>query len=159
MGERSATLAEQFEKAIAEFAETIEKIPDGQWGSKGGPEGWTIAGVAQHVSGQFPLEMEFITAAAEGKEMPAYSWDDINGRNEARAENNSAASKADVLRELREGSSSTAAYIRGLSDEQLDSKGKLALAGGAEVSVEQLIRGGVLIDHVRGHMKSILPAG
>lgn len=109
----------------------------------------------QHVSGQFPLEMEYITAAAEGKEMPAYSWDDINGKNESRAERNSAASKAEVLRELREGSSSTAAYIRELSDDQLDSKGKLALAGGAEVSAEQLIQGGVLIDHVRGHMKSI----
>jgi hypothetical protein len=114
-----------------------------------------VAGVAQHVSGQFPLEMEFITAAAEGNEMPAYSWDDINGMNEGRAEKNSAASKADVLGELRAGGSSTAAYIRGLSDEQLDRKGKLGLAGGAEVSAQQLIEGGVLIDHVRGHMKSI----
>lgn len=155
MGERSAKLAADFEQAIAVFAETIEKIPDGQWGAKGGPEGWTVAGVAQHVSGQFPLEMGYIRAAAEGTEMPAYTWDDINRMNGGRAEKNSAASKADVLRELHAGGSSTAAYIRGLSDEQLDSKGKLALAGGAEVSAEQLIQGAVLIDHVRGHMKSI----
>ena len=37
------------------------------------PRAGPIAGVAQHVSGQFPLEMEYITAAAEGKQMPAYS--------------------------------------------------------------------------------------
>ena len=109
------------------------------------------------MSGQFPLEMEFITAAAEGKPLPSYSWDDINGMNESRAEKNSAASKAEVLRELREGAASTAAYVRGLSDEQLDRTGQLALAGGATVSAEQLIAGGVLIDHVVGHMKS-LPA-
>ena len=152
---RAESLADTFEQAVNEFAQTIEQIPDDKWTAKGGPEGWTIAGVAQHVSGQFPLEMEYITAAAEGKQMPAYSWDDINSRNDGRAEKNSAASKQDVLRELREGAASTAAYVRGLSDEQLDRKGALALAGGADVSAEQLIQGGVLIDHVRGHMQSL----
>ena len=157
MGSRAESLADRFEQAVADFGSTIERIPDDKWSAKGGPEGWTVAGVAQHVSGQFPLEMEFITAAAEGKPLPSYSWDDINGMNESRAEKNSAASKAEVLRELREGAASTAAYVRGLSDEQLDRTGQLALAGGATVSAEQLIAGGVLIDHVVGHMKS-LPA-
>jgi hypothetical protein len=155
MPTRAESLAEQFEQAVNGFAQTIEQIPDDQWSAKGGPEGWTIAGVAQHVSGQFPLEMQYITAAAEGKEMPAYSWDDINGMNESRADKNSAAAKADVLKELRDGGSSTAAYIRALNDEQLDRTGSLALAGGASVSAQQLIEGGVLIDHVRGHMKSL----
>jgi hypothetical protein len=155
MGERSNALASDFEQAVAELVKTIERIPDDKWTAKGGPEGWTIAGLAQHVSGQFPLEMEYITAAAEGRPLPGYSWDDINGKNDGRAAANSAASKADVLRELREGAASAAAYVRGLSDEQLDRKSPLALAGGAEVSAQQLIEGGVLIDHVRGHMKSI----
>jgi hypothetical protein len=155
MPSRAEALANQFEQAVNDFAKTIEQVPDDKWKSQGGPEGWTIAGVAQHVSGQFPLEMEYITAAAEGKQMPGYSWDDINGKNESRAQMNSAASKDDVLRELRDGASSTASYIRGLSDEQLDRKGALALAGGAEVTAEQLIQGGVLIDHVRGHMQSL----
>jgi len=75
--------------------------------------------------------------------------------NESRADKNSAASKADVLRELRDGGSSTAAYMRGLSDEQLGRAGSLALAGGTSVTAQQLIEGGVLIDHVRGHMKSL----
>src|SRR6266540_610776 len=155
MAGRAESLADRFEQAVAEFANTIERIPDDEWSAKGGPEGWTVAAVAQHVSGQFPLEMEFITAAAEGKPLPSYSWDDINGMNESRAEKNSAASKAEVLRELREGAASTAAYVRALSDEQLDRTGQLALAGGASVTAQQLIEGGVLIDHVRGHMKSL----
>jgi len=155
MGERSNKLAGQFEQAIAEFANVVKAIPEEKWGAMGGNEGYTVAATAQHVSGQFPLEMEYISAAAEGNPMPAYSWDDINGKNDGRAEKNSAASKDQVLGELREGGASVAAYIRGLSDEQLDSKGALALAGGAEVSAEQLIQGGVLIDHVRGHMKSL----
>ena len=155
MGSRGESLADRFEQAVGEFASTIERIPDDKWSGKGGPEGWTIAGVAQHVSGQFPLEMEYITASAEGRPLPSYTWDDINAKNDGRAEKNSAASKADVLRELRDGAASTAAYLRGLSDEQLDRTGQLALAGGANVSTQQMIEGGVLIDHVVGHTKSL----
>jgi hypothetical protein len=114
-----------------------------------------VGQTAQHVSGQFPLEMEFIRAAAEGTTMPAYTWDDINGKNDGRAEKNAGATKAQVLQELKDGGASTAAYVRGLSDEQLDRTGKLGLAGGADVSAEQLILGGVLIEHVTGHLQSI----
>jgi hypothetical protein len=103
--------------------------------------------------------MEYISAAAEGKPMPSYSWDDVNGINDRRAEANKGCTKAQVLGELRDDGAAMAAYIRGLSDEQLDRKGALALAGGAEVSAEQLIQGCVLIDHVRGHLKSIQPGG
>jgi hypothetical protein len=159
MPSRAEQLADQFEQAVNDFAKTIEQIPDDKWSAKGGPEGWTIAGVAQHVSGQFPLEMEYITAAAEGRPLPGYSWDDINAKNEGRAEKNSTASKGDVLHELREGAASTAAYVRRLSDEQLDRAGALKLAGGASVSTQQMIEGGVLIDHVRVHLQSLQSGG
>jgi hypothetical protein len=159
MGQRGEQLAAQFEQAVSEFAELVEKYPDDKWASAQGPEGWPVAAIAQHVSGQFPLEMEFITAAAEGRELPGYSWDDINNKNDTRAAANLNASKDAVLRELREGAASTAAYLRGLSDEQFDRTGKLGLAGGAEVTTQQLVEGGVLIDHVRGHMQSINSAG
>jgi hypothetical protein len=151
---RSSALADQFEQAIANFAKAVESHPEDKWNATT-EEGWTAAALAQHVSGQFPLEMEYITAAAEGKESPAYSWDDINGKNDGRAASNSTASKDQVLQELKSNGASVAAYIRGLSDEQLDSTISLPLANGANVSCEQLILGGVLIDHVNGHLKSI----
>ena len=155
MSQRATELSEQFEQAVAEFGKTVEGCSDAQWAAVCNAEGWTVAQTAQHVSGQFPLEMEFITAAAEAKPMPAYTWDDINSKNESRAGKNSSASKADVLKELRTGAASTAAYIRALSDEQLDRTGSLGLADGASVSTQQLIEGGVLIAHVTGHLESI----
>lgn len=158
MGQRTAALASQFEEAVAEFADEIEKLPETKWNAIS-EEGWTVAATAQHVAGQFPLEMEYIVAAAEGKELPGYSWDDINGKNDKRAAQHAAASKTDVLKTLRDGAASTAAYIRALDDGQLDRTGKLALAGGAEVTAQQLIMGGVLIEHVTGHLKSIRAAG
>jgi uncharacterized damage-inducible protein DinB len=159
MGQRSSALADQFEQAIAEFASVIEAIPDDKWTAAHGPEGWTLAATAQHVSGQFPLEMEYITAIAAGRPLPSYSWDDINGKNDSRATRNTAVTKAEVLRELREDGAATAAYLRGLSDDQLDRTAELALAGGAVVNTQALIEGGVLIDHVRGHLQSLRATG
>ena len=159
MGTRATQLAEQFEQTVAELAATVEACSDEQWKAVCGAEGWTVAQTAQHVSGQFPLEMEFIRAGAEGRPLPGYTWDEINAKNDGRAARNSTVSRGDVLRELRDGAASTATYLRGLGDEQLDRAGQLGLADGASVSTQQLIEGGVLIDHVRGHLASIRSAG
>jgi hypothetical protein len=158
MGTRSEQLATQFEAAVKDLADTIEKCPDSTWGARAGDEGWTFAGLAQHVSGQFPLEMEYVTAWAEGKTPPSYTWDDINGKNDSRAAQNQTISRADVLKELKTGAASTAAYIRGLSDDQLERKAKLPLANGAELTTQQVIESGILIDHVRGHLKGLRSA-
>jgi hypothetical protein len=158
MGSRATQLADEFEQAVWELAATIEGCSDQKWMALCNAEGWTVAQTGQHISGQFPLEMEFIGAGAEGRTLPAYTWDEINAKNDGRGARNSSVSKADVLKELREGAASTAAYLRGLSDEQLDRTGSLGLAEGASVSTQQLIEGGVLIDHVRGHLGSIRTA-
>jgi hypothetical protein len=154
MSQRSTELARQFEEAVAVFSETVEECSE-RWGAVCNAEGWTIAQVAQHVAGQFPLEMEFIVAAAEARPMPSYTWDDIDSKNESRAARNRDVTPDDVLRELQTGAAMTAAYIRALSDEQLDRTGQLGLADGASVSTQQLIEGPVLIAHVTGHLESI----
>lgn len=158
MASRGEQLAAQFDEVVHEFITTIEGCSGERWGFAKGPEGWNVAATAQHVSGQFPLEMEFITASAEGRPLPDYSWDDINERNDARAASNGAATKEQVLNELRELGQQARDYVAGLSDEQLDRKAPLPLANGAEVSTQQLIEGGVLIDHVRAHTASIKSA-
>ena len=158
MSTRSAALADRFDQAIDEFARAIESASDAQWAASGGPEGWTVAATAQHVAGQFPLEREFIGEAAKGGAGLGYTWDDINGKNDTRAAANMQCNKADVIALLRDGAGSMSAYIRGLSDEDLDRTAPLKLAGGAPVSTQQLIEGGVLIEHVTGHLQSMRAA-
>ena len=159
MGERSEALAGQFERAVAEMAQTVEQSSEQHWQAMCGGEKWTVAATAHHVAAQWPLEREYISAAAEGRPMPSHTWDDINGNNDRRAQDFRACSKADVLTLLRDGASSMAAYVRSLSDEQLDRTAALPLADGAIVSTQQLIEGGVLIDHATGHLQSIRAAG
>jgi hypothetical protein len=155
MGQRANALAEQFEKAMADLTKTIESVPDDKWSALCGDEQWTVAATAHHVGAQWPLEKEYLDAAAAGGTMPSYTWDDINKRNADHAEQHKSASKADTLKLLREGAPAMAAWVRGLSDEQLDRTSPLPLADGAQVSTQQLIEGGVLIDHAVTHLKSI----
>ncbi|MBF6599146.1 MAG: DinB family protein [Dehalococcoidia bacterium] len=159
MGTRSDELARRFEQAVDEFAKEVQSCGDAQWDARCGAEGWTVGVTAQHVAGQFPLEREFIDEAASGGKGLTYSWDDINGMNDGRAAAHAGCTKDAVLTLLRDGGGSMAAYIRGLSDEQLDRTAPLALAGGAELTAQQLIEGPVLIEHVSGHLASMRAAG
>jgi hypothetical protein len=158
MGTRSEALAGTFEQAVAEFAEAVESCSDAQWRALCGAEGWTVAATAQHVAGQFPLEREFVEEAANGGKGLTYTWDDINGKNDRRAAANTICNKDDVLALLRKDGAAMSAYVRSLSDEQLDRTAPLALADGAAVSTQQLIEGGVLIEHLKGHLQSIRSA-
>lgn len=159
MSERAEALAKQYEQIIGELAATIEKATPAQWSATCGAEGWTVAATAHHLAAQLPLEREFIVAATEGAPPPTYTMADINSLNEKRAQEHAACSKDDVLSLLRENTQSITAYVRGLSDAQLGATAPLGLANGAPVSGQQLIEGGVLIDHARGHLASIKAAG
>jgi hypothetical protein len=158
MSQRSNQLTQQLEKSVAEFISTVGTCSAEQWASVCNAEGWTVAQVAQHVSGQFPNEMAFITAAAEGREMPNLSWAQLNGLNDDRAAANVSATKAQVLEEFRVNVAPVAAYLRALTDEQLDRKAPLSLADGAQLTTQQLIESGVLLAHVTEHLESIRSA-
>lgn len=159
MAGRSTTLVQQFEEAMDGLIAAVGKCSDSRWSAICGDEKWTVAATAHHVGAQFPLEREYIAAAAEGAKQPELTWDDINTRNERRAGENRAIAQADVLKLLRDGKATMASYVGGLSDEQLDRTVDLRLAEGAAVSAQALIEGGVLIDHVRSHLRSIEAAG
>ena len=158
MGTRSERLATEFEQAVADFVAAVQGCSDAGWSAVCNAEGWTVAQLAQHLSGGFSLEMEFVTAAADGRPLPAYSWDEINRLNDDRAVKNATTTQADVLREVRDGADATRAYIQALSDQQLDASGSLVLADGAAVTTQYLIKF-VLIDHFHGHLESIRAAG
>ena len=156
MGTRTAALADQFEQAFDDLAKAVKECPEGRWQEICGPERWTVAATAHHVGAQLTLEKEYLDAAAQGKPSPTYTWDDINALNEKRAAANSAIGKDAVLKLLADGKASMGAYVRGLDDAQLDKTMALPLADGAEVTLQQLLEGGVLIDHANSHLKSIL---
>lgn len=159
MSTTAEALAGRFEQAVEDLARAIDEASDAQWQAICGAERWTVAATAHHVGAQWPLEMEYLSAAAEGRQLPQYTWDEINARNEKHAKEFSGCSKADALRTLRENAGGVAKFVRALTDEQLDRTSSLPLAGGASVTTQQLIEGGVLIEHATAHTASIRAAG
>lgn len=159
MSARAEALAQDFEAAITDLEKAIQACPDEQWKAASADEGWTVAASAHHVGHQFELEMEYLTAHAAGRPLPSYTWDDVHKRNNGHAVEFANCTRDDAIKILRDGSVGVRAFIRGLSDEQLDRQAPLPLADGAEVTLQQLLEGGVLIDHVRSHTKSLSGAG
>jgi hypothetical protein len=159
MTARTDALATQFETALAELIATIEACPEAQWRAVCGDERWTVAATAQHVGAQFGIERDLINGTAGIAPMPQVGWDEINESNERRAQQFSACTKEDAMKLLKQDGPKMAALVRSLTDEQLDRAVSFPLAGGASVTTQQIIEGGVLIDHVRAHLKSIRAAG
>jgi hypothetical protein len=159
MSERSEALARTFEDRIAEFIAEVEQCSDEKWKAICGDEKWSVASTAHHVAFQWPLEQEYLDSVTKGEPAPTYTWDDINKRNADHAAKFTKCSKDQAIKALRDGAPAMAAFVRGLSDQQLDRTMSMPLANGANVSTTQLINGGILIGHVEEHLKSIRAAG
>src|SRR5262249_12625260 len=151
---RAAALADHYEQVLRNLSKMIEDASVPQWGATCGDEGWTVAATAQHVGDQLPLEMEYLVAAAEGRPVPDYTCDEINDIGERRAQAQSSGTQAERLRLIRETGSSAPKFVRGPSDEELDRTASLPLGGGASVTTQQLIEGGVLIEQGTAHTES-----
>lgn len=156
MGQRADKIADTFEAAVTEFEKTVQAVPADSWNAVCEAP-WTTAQVAAHIAGQFALESEiFMPAAGNGQPLSTITWAEVNSRNDARAAAEANATKDDVLKTIRDGAKPIAAFIRGLTDEQLDRKSPLSLADGAQLTTDQLLHSGVLIDHITGgHLTSI----
>jgi len=99
------------------------------------------------------MHPQVIRLAANGEPMPTgYTWDDIHRSNVEQARDWAAISKEDVLIPLRRYSGEAAAFIEGLSDEQLDQRTKSPLDA-VIVNVQEMTEG--MIDHARIHLESI----
>jgi uncharacterized damage-inducible protein DinB len=158
METRAERVATELSRAIEEVADFVRSCPDEKWRAACDAEGWTVAQTAHHMSSGFPIEMEYVTAGAEGRPLPSYSWDDIDRITREQAESAVSITKAEVLEQLTAGAASTLAYIRALTDQQLDRTSSLALQDGATVTAQDIIEHVVLTDHFRGHLASMRAA-
>jgi hypothetical protein len=155
LSERANQLAATFEQANADAIATIEKLGEADW-QKTTPEGWTVAACAHHVSSSHEGIAQWVGAIANGVEIPSASLKDFEAPNAKHAAEYATCSKAEELAELREKGAAAAAFVRSLSDEQLERKA-VAVTGMPPVSAAQLIEM-VLIGHVKEHVGSIAKA-
>ena len=117
-------------------------------------EGWTAAAVGAHIGGAHRGILEgFIMPIVAGREIPSAVGPSDEG-NARQAAENAALPREQILTLLRDHGAMVAAYLRALSDEDLDRTTILPLFGEDPVTAQQAIEW-VLIGHAADHANSL----
>ena len=138
MNQRASELAEKLEAFSVDIAEFVENCSDEDWGKTCSGEGWSVGVVARHLGvGHFGI-LDLAKMMVGGEPLPELTGEMIDQMNVQHAEEHAGCTKDEVLGFLRANGPEIAGYVAGLSDEDLDRTGYLALLG-RDVSTEKLI--------------------
>jgi hypothetical protein len=113
-------------------------------------EGWTAAAIGAHIGGAHRGIIQPIIA---GREIPSAVGPSDEG-NAKQAAENATLPRDQILRLLRDHGAMATAYLRSLSDEDLDRTVSLPLFGENRVTAQQVIEW-VLIGHAAEHANSL----
>jgi uncharacterized protein (TIGR03083 family) len=146
-----AKAAEDLEAAAAELERFIETCADAEWYAPTVAEGWTRAAVAFHCALGNDVALAWICEMLDWRPV-GETPQTHNAANAADAQRHSKATKQDVLNELRRSTARTAAFLRSLTDEELQRSSFHGLAA-REMTVGRFIRnfGG----HILAHLESL----
>lgn len=154
MGLRAEELATRFEQANQSVIDTI--TGDADLSAVTCPaEGWTAAALGAHVGGShFGIVEYLIKPIVAGREIQPFDLDSFNEGNAKAAAEHAAMPKDEILKLLRDHGAFAAAYLRGLSDEDLDHTTTMPVFGPEPVTAQQVIEM-VLIGHPLVHGASL----
>ena len=157
MGTRAEALADELQQVPDEVAACIEAVPDEAWQRASAAEQCTVAALACHIADGYRNILDsLVKPITEQREGPRFSQEDLAQWNAAAAEANAAQPKSTALERLRTEAPPAIAYVRTLSDEQLDRSAPLPF-GGDPMAAEAVITH-ILIGHPRGHLASMQAA-
>lgn len=162
MGQRADALAQQVQQTVDELAAMLENEADGQWKATCAGEQWSVGVTAHHVAaGHLGAAIGFIGMVANGQTPPPLTAEDFDQGNAEHARQHANCTREETLALLRENGAKAVAFVRGLTDEQLDRSAPMAFAGGAPLSAQQLIDAAILDGptSARAHVASIREAG
>jgi len=146
MGQRSNALADRLEQGARALTELAAGLSDVEWHTRIPKDGRKIGVVVHHVGSMYPLEIQLAQVLAAGQPVENVTWDDIHEVNAKHAREFEAVTKAAALEHVERNSTAAAAWIRGLSDEQLDRAAPVSLNGDAPLTCQFFIE-----DHALRH--------
>jgi uncharacterized protein YndB with AHSA1/START domain len=138
-------LASRLNSLLIEAVDAIEDAPAARWSEPVPGDGRSAAAVADHISGHLVLA-NFAQEVANGAEPPPFTAEQLDAANAARAAEAAAIPPEEVVAAIRRDGPVAVTKVRELTDEQLAIAKPLSAAGGAIVSVEDLIQGALLGD-------------
>ncbi len=138
MGQRQNQFAERVQSFSNEVIAYVENLSDDEWKKTCEWEEWAVGVTAHHLGAGHMAIFNFAEMILRGEPLPQLTMDQIHAMSKEQAKENANATKADALEQLRKNTAGMVSFIKGLSDEQMDSKGSMPAFEG-EVTVEQLI--------------------
>jgi hypothetical protein len=154
MGTRAEALAAQLEQINEQCIEAVATA-NGNLGAICPAEGWTAAALGAHIAGGHTGIIEaLIKPVVEGREVAPFKLSDFDEPNAKSSAENAAMPHEQVMAMLHEHGENAVAYLRSLSDEDLDRTAMLSTMGDQPVSAQQLIEW-VLIGHPAEHGQSL----
>ena len=153
--ERAQALADQFVAANNEMIATVEGCSESQWQAKCVDEDRPVAVVAHHVAGAYRAVSGWMRTIIAGEPFPpTLTHEFIDRTNAAHAAKHPNPTKEEVLALLRGTGQTTADFIRGMSDADLDRLGEAPLFGDHPLATRSVIKH-VLLRHISDHLASI----
>lgn len=143
MPTQAQELATKLKKFNEEMIAFVESVPEAAWRKPCHGEQWTVGVVARHVGAGHYAIMELAKMIIAGTLMADFTSDQVAASNKAHAAKHAACTREEVLSILAHKGNKLVAYVKGLSDADLDKQANISDFGG-EISVRQLLKATIL---------------
>jgi Protein of unknown function (DUF664) len=143
---RAAALAERLVEGAEALYALASGLSEADWQTRLPKDGRKIGVIVNHVAWIYPVEIQVAQTLASGQPVVGLVWDDVHALNAKHAKEADAAGKVATLDLLQRNSAEAAAYIRGLSDEDLDRAAPASLYSDAPVTCQFMLE-----DHAVRH--------
>lgn len=138
MAQRQNQLAERIQSFSNEVRAYVEQLSDDDWNKTCEWEEWTVGVTAHHIGAGHMGIFSFAQMIIQGDPLPPLTMDQVNAMSKEQAQEHVNTTQAQTLEQLKKNTASMVSFVKGLNDEQLDSKGSMPAFEG-EVTTEQLI--------------------
>jgi DinB superfamily len=138
MSQRAKDISERIESFRDDVVAFVEILSDDDWKRVCAWEEWSVGVTACHLgAGHFGMS-GMLCMIVKGEELPQLTMDQVNEMSKKSVQKHTDCTKTEALELLRKNGSELAAYVSGLTDDELDRKGSMPAFGG-EVSAEKFI--------------------
>jgi hypothetical protein len=156
MSQRAKDLTTRIETFRDDVIAFVEALSDEECNTECSMEEWTARVTARHIgAGHFGI-FGMAGMILEGKELPQLTIEQINEMSDKDSRAHADCTKDDALDALKKNGAELAAFVAGLSDDELDRKGSMPAFGG-EASVNQIIEF-VIFQSAQEHFDNIKKA-
>jgi hypothetical protein len=156
MSQRAKEITERIKSFSDNVMAFVEGLSEDDWRKVCKSEEWPVGATAYHLgAGHFAI-FDMAGMIVRGEDLPPLTMDQINAMSDKQAREHADCTKAEAIEALRKNSAEMVAFVAGLTDEELDSKGSMPAFGG-EATTEQLIQF-VIFESAMRHFDSMKSA-